>query len=708
MGAGAATAANWLSRSTAAPSTPAAETYSAQYPDMLANRIIGKLNSLNARWDAERARIHTAAEVAERNHFVREKFREMIHGYPERNPLDAITVAARQRDGYHVENVMFQSRPDFWVTGNLYVPEPRRGRCAGIVSPTGHAAWGRMDPEYQTAYISLAKAGFVVLSLDPIGQGERRQFWNPQTGVTDVGSSPTTEHSMSGQLLLLMGDNLTLWRVWDAMRAIDYLQSLPEVDPEQIGCAGHSGGSTLGLFVSSLDDRIKCTVCAEGGRGSHFPIDLRPETRIHEGDVEQNIFPAANYGVDLPDLNASIAPRPLLQMIEDHSPANDRAGEYIASRYSQLGVPDRFRLLAANDPHAWTPKLRIATVKWFRKWMYGQEGPDREPDITVERPDTLYCTPNGSLRYSQQGESIFSIILKQQAHLPPPRDRKPAELAREVAQVLRYRKSDVPLAPRSIVTTPRKGYSIKKLEFLSEPGIYIPTWVFVPEKKMERYPAVLALNDAGKEADGMEFGLYERLARQGKMVIACDVRGIGETTPPHPPASDHLGAFGQLFNVDTALTYMAWYVDEDLCGMRVQDAVRSVDYTLSRQDVDPHRFQVAGKGAGALWVLYAAALDPRITDVVAEGGLLSYRSLAQVDRYIQPTSIFVRDLLLHFDLPQIAAGLAGRNLTIAGPVDAMKHPVPLDVARECYAPAEESFRRAAKGQFRVAAAGFIA
>jgi cephalosporin-C deacetylase-like acetyl esterase len=675
---------------------------------MLANRIIGKLNSLNARWDAERARIHTAPEVGERNRFVREKFREMIHGYPERNPLAAVSVAAHQRDGYRVENVMFQSRPNFWVTANLYIPEPRRARCAGIVSPTGHAAWGRMDPEYQTAYISLAKAGFVVLSLDPIGQGERRQYWNPQTGVTDVAPSPTYEHSMPGQVLLLLGDNLTLWRVWDAMRAIDYLQSRPEVDPDQIGCTGHSGGSTLSVFVSSLDERIKCTVCVEGGRGSHFPIDLRPETRIHEGDVEQNIFPAANYGIDLPDLNASIAPRPLLQMIEDHSPANDRAAEYIALRYAQLGVSDRFRLLAANDPHAWTPKLRIATVKWFSKWMYGQEGPDREPEITVERPDTLFCTPNGSLRYAQQGDSIFSTILKRQAHLPPARERTQSQLSAELAQVLRYRKSEIPLEPRPIVDTPRKGYSVAKLEFLSEPGIYIPTWVFVPEKKMERYPTVLAFNDAGKEADGLEFGLYERLARQGRMVIACDVRGIGETTPPHPPSSDRLSTFGQLFDVDTALTYMAWYADEDLCGMRVQDVVRGVDYALSRPDVDPKRLQVVGKGAGAIWVLYAAALDARITDLVAERGLVSYRSLAQVDRYIQPTSVFVRDVLLHFDLPEIAAGLAGRNLTIACPVDAMKHPVTLDEARERYAPAEAAFRRAAKGEFRVVAAGFSA
>ena len=669
---------------------------------MLLTHVTAKLNQFASYWDQQRERIRTAANVETRNRYVRDKFREMIHGFPERTPLSPQTVAVHQRDGYRIENVMFQSRPNFWVTASLYIPASANARCPGVISPCGHYPLARMDPEYQCAYVDLVKAGFAVLAYDPIGQGERRQYWNPATGETEVAAAPIFEHSMAGQLLLLMGEDLTHYRVWDGMRAIDYLETRPEVDPQKIACAGHSGGGTLTLFISALDERIKCAVVNEGGTAARWPVHARPEGRVGPADVEQNYFPGAKYGVDMPDLHIAIAPRPLLALVEEYHAGFNRAAEQIRNRYAQLGVADRFSTEQANDPHAWTPKLRLATTRWLSRWLLNAPGPEREPDVTIERPQTLYCSPNGSLRYSQIGDTIFSLILKKQEHLPPQRELTSAELATQLASLLRYKKPDAPLSPRVLGTTPRKGYSIEKLEFLSEAGIYIPAWVFIPEQKAAQHPAWLFFNDAGKQADGMEFGLYERMARRGRMVIACDVRGIGETKPPHTPAGDWPPEFKQLFDVETAIAYMAWYVDESLMGMRVQDVVQSVSYALSRGDVDKRQLRVVGKGAGALWVLFAAMLDERISDLTLERGLLSYRSLTQSDRYTQPTGIFVLDILKSFDLPQVAAGLAGRKLTVAGPIDQMKRPVAMETAKQAYAIAETAFQQTARGgRFRI-------
>src|SRR5262249_1203950 len=175
-------------------------------------------------------------------------------GLPERHALSPVVVRTTQRDGYRIENVMFESRPNFWVTGNLYIPDGK-GPFPAVISPCGHYQLARMDPEYQFAYLNMVKAGFVVLGYDPIGQGERRQYWNPETGQSDF-TVPTDEPSMPGQVLLLMGQDLTHYRVWDGMRAIDYLETRAEVDPKRIGCAGHSGGGTLTLFISALDERV--------------------------------------------------------------------------------------------------------------------------------------------------------------------------------------------------------------------------------------------------------------------------------------------------------------------------------------------------------------------------------------------------------------------------------------------------------------------
>ena len=176
------------------PGASRVRSYSDEMPDMLISYLAKRQNNFAAAWDRKRALLRTATELEARNAFVRKKVLQMLHGFPKKNPLNSVTVKTIQKDGYRVENVMFQSRPDFWVTGNLYVPTSGAGPFPGIISPCGHYALARMVPQYQSAYINLVKNGFVVLGYDPIGQGERRQYWNPETNVTDVVPSPTYEH----------------------------------------------------------------------------------------------------------------------------------------------------------------------------------------------------------------------------------------------------------------------------------------------------------------------------------------------------------------------------------------------------------------------------------------------------------------------------------------------------------------------------------
>jgi len=247
-----------------------------------------------------------------------------------------------------------------------------------------------------------------------------------------------------------------------------------------------------------------------------------------------------------------------------------------------------------------------------------------------------------------------------------------SQVAGQIRTLLRLERHEPrqALAVRQLGITPRKGYRVEKIEFLSEPGIYVPAWVFLPERRISDR-VILFASEAGKEGDGMEFGSLEGLARAGRVVLAVDVRGIGETSPPHCQDLDG-SRFAHLFSVETAAAYMAWYMDRCLLGMRVFDVLRSTDYALSRDDADRSGVDVIGKGAGALWVLYAAALDGRIRTVVAERGLISYASLTRVDRYLHSAGVFVRDVLTSFDLPQVAAAVAERPLALLSPVGPMK------------------------------------
>lgn len=701
------------------PATPRQErSYAEELPDMLETYLVGKLNRLAASWDAKRALLQTAAAVQERKHVVREKFLSMLGEFPLKVPLNAITVRSAEKDGYRVENIMFESRPDFWVTGNLYMPTAVSGRVPALISPCGHYALARMTPQYQSAYISLAKSGFVVLGYDPIGQGERRQYWNPATGITEVGG-PVFEHSMAGQLLLLFGENLTGYFVWEGMRAIDYLVTRPEVDPERIGCAGHSGGGTLTKFIAVADERVQCAAVLEGGTANQWPT-----RSIGIGDVEQNLFPSALDGIDNVDLHAAIAPRPLLAGIESYNEGFNKAANVIRERYRQLGAGEKFETIAADDPHAWTPKLRRATTDWFCRWFYGRRGPEREEAFETSPPEVLYCTSNGSLQYSRKGETIFSIIaskagslrsqgpaLKTNADLDSHRRR----IRDRLSALLRYRKHEEPLGVRPIVTTPREGYHVEKIEFLSEPGVYIPVWAFVPERLKQLSHTVLYFNDEGVQDDGMEYeggeasglthGVLDQLARSGTVVIAADVRGSGATgaTRVSPLSS---GEFGQLFDTDTSAAYACWSMDRSLLGMRVQDVVRCVDYALQRDGVDAARVHLIGKGRAALWCLYATALDDRITSLICTGGLLSYKTIAMTDRYLYGADIFVPDILRDFDLPEIASAIAPRQLALVDPTDGMKKTVDSQKAKEAYLCTRAAYRIAGKANaFRIDCGG---
>jgi cephalosporin-C deacetylase-like acetyl esterase len=690
---------------------PPVPSYEKDFPDMLLNHLAGKLNGLCRHWDQERARILQPSQLERRNRFVREKFLEMIHGLPERAPLNPKVVGSFDRDGYRVENVMFQSRPDFWVTGNLYIPTAGKGPFPGIISPCGHYPLARMEREYQCAYFDLVKNGLVVLAYDPVGQGERRYYWNPETNATEISSDSIFEHSLPGQLMLLLGENLTQLRIWDGMRAIDYLLTRPEVDSRRIGCTGHSGGGTLTHFITALDERVQCAVLNEGGAGQRWPLRISPGGRIGPADVEQNLFPAAIYGIDQEDLRVAIAPRPQLVTIEAYYPEFLESRQRVLARYRQLGVPEKFETAEAMDPHAWTMKLRLATTDWFCRWFYNRPGPARESDFETEPEKSLYCTPQGSLRYSHQGQTVFTLIRNKASQLPP--ERKPPsnssewekfrqEFLSQWLKLTHVEKADSPLAVRKLVTTQRKGYRIEKLQFLSEPGIYIPAWVFVPEAIGADKTAILYVDEAGKEAEGLEFGILGAFARKGNLVVAVDVRGIGETEPPHDPQIRSGGEFSHLFNVETAMSYMAWFADQSLFGMRVRDVLRSVEYALSRPEVGRRGVRVVGKGMGALWALFAAALDPRILNAICEGGLDSYRNLAFSDRYVHGAHIFIRDVLLHFDLPQVAACVAGRNLALLSPVDAMGNRVEPVQAKETYQWTADAYSAAgAGGHFKV-------
>lgn len=210
-------------------------------------------HQLDRREAAIRA-IRTTAEAGARQREVRAKILELLGGLPDYNgPLNARVTGRIERPRYVIEKVIFESLPQYFVTGNLYRPRAS-GRYPGVLVPMGHWLEGKAAAERIAA--NLAMKGFVVLAYDPVGQGERLQAYDRRMRGS-LGGGTTDQHTLAGAQCLLADESFARFRIWDARRALDYLASRPEVETDKIGCTGCSGGGTLTTYISALDARIK-------------------------------------------------------------------------------------------------------------------------------------------------------------------------------------------------------------------------------------------------------------------------------------------------------------------------------------------------------------------------------------------------------------------------------------------------------------------
>ena len=157
-----------------------------------------------------------------------------------------------EADDYTVEKLAFESFTGYFVSALVYKPKRIVSPVPGILSPCGHSTSGKAAGAYQVLHVNLAKRGYVVLTYDPVGQGERSQFWDSQKGRSRFNLT-CGEHAVLGNPLYLLGTSLARYRIWDGMRGLDYLISLPEVDPTRIGCVGNSGGGTLTAYIAAFD-----------------------------------------------------------------------------------------------------------------------------------------------------------------------------------------------------------------------------------------------------------------------------------------------------------------------------------------------------------------------------------------------------------------------------------------------------------------------
>lgn len=617
------------------------------------------------------AAIKTPEQLAQRRAYIRETIVRDLGGFPDRTPLNARTVGTLDRGDYTIEKIIFESQPKFYVTANLYIPKRGTPPYPAVLYPLGHEEGAKAHGTWQQMLGSLATKGFVALTWDPQGQGERVQFWDEDLGESKAATS-VTEHTIFGIQMLLAGDSLARYTIWDGIRALDYLLSRKEVDPKRVGCAGNSGGGTHTTYLSALDDRIK--VAAPSCYTSSWRMML---DTIGPQDAEQNMPPFLARGLDYPDFIYGFAPKPFLVLsaIRDFFPISGARDTFEEARsmYGRVGAADRIAMVEADDGHGYTKPRRLAAYNWLARWLKEAEDNRPEPEIQQASYRELQCTQTGQVVTSLGGETVFSLNQKrsQQAIAK----RQPGDLAATVRKLTGYTPAKGSPRVRPYGTIERVGYRIEKFTYESEPGIVIPSLLYVPQGA-EKRPAVVYVDGQGKaEADADA----EQFVKAGVTVLSIDARDFGETRAVAESRSTWSRYFGDWDSGMTALL-----IGKPLVGMRAQDISRAMDVLLARPDVDPARVYCFGKGGGAPPALHAAVLDTRIKGLALEEMLVSYEAVTARRFHRNVFEHVVVGALKHYDLPLLAGSLAPRPVWVVNAVDPVGQRLAAEEVRKVY------------------------
>lgn len=599
----------------------------------------------------------------ERQSFIRRELNDIIGPFPEKTPLNARIIRVIDKKHYRIEHIVFESQPGFYVTSSLFVPSGiKKGtRAPAIIYCSGHSEEGYRSAVYMHVILNLVSKGFVVFAFDPVGQGERLEYFDPQTGKSKAGG-PTNEHSYPGAQAFISGSSQAYYMIWDGIRAVDYLISRKEVDPSRIGITGRSGGGTQSAYIAAYDDRIYAAAPE-----NYITNYARLLQTIGPQDAEQNLFNLIARGLDHPDLLIVRAPKPTL-MITTSSDMFSIQGAMETERevsevYRIFEKSGNFKRIEDDAGHASTRKNREAMYAFFMNNL-SNPGDASDKDFEIPSPEELKVTPTGQISTSYRTQTVFLLnrersekeneMLQKRRDMPDELSATAVNSAERLSGYIMPSVVEDPVFTGRIV---RNGYVVEKYFVRGEGNYVIPFLLFKPDNEGKRY--LIYLHASGKSKEASEGGEIERFVKKGFTVIAPDLPGTGELQP------DNFRGDAYFDGVSHNIWYASMLIGRSITGVQAGDVARFI-LLIKKRNRDA---TITGFARGALSpvLLHAAAFTKSFSSVILIEPFCSYRSIV-MNRFYNHSYIpsSVPGALTGYDLPDLAASLAPARLIIAG------------------------------------------
>ncbi len=607
---------------------------------------------------AERAgRLRGVTEPGQARAYIDDARRRVRKSFqlPEHSGEPAARITGRLRgNGFTVEKLLYESRPGLLVSANYYLPEKISGRHPAVLFLCGHSGTGKAGDTYQMAAQALALCGFAVLIPDPVGQGERGQF-HGIPGAEALSRNCTHEHNMYGKQLLLTGEFFGTWRVFDAVRALDWLLARPEVDATRVGVTGNSGGGTLTTYVNALDDRI--TMAAPCCYITRWWRHVENELPV---DAEQTPPGLAAAGGEMADMLFAVAPRPLLicgQRDDFFDPRGTlECYDELRRVYRILGCENEVESFIGPLGHGLSPHLRERVVDFFCRHAGQEKG-----DLSAVAPfpeKELWCTPTGNVCDLPENRRIQLFIRERAEEQIRNRTSLPAP---ELAQKLRSSlKIGAVAMPDYRVLRPRPAAEqvlFSRFLLETEPGMRVTlsyvdrrAWFHLPEREKGAIPLYLPHQSA-----------FDELSSGGEPGFALDYRGVGETMPDgcDQGKRDFFGPY----QFDYHFASLGLLLEEPYLGGRVRDIMAAC---LLLNPEGEGRIALTARGVGVVPGVIAALLSDRVAELRLLDRPESLAEVVQAESTPFPQSNMFPGMLAVTDLPDLYRALREKGVRLSG------------------------------------------
>lgn len=552
--------------------------------DRAMNGIIAADRAIDAAW-VEVAKDPAAFKA--RQERVRQAWLDSIGGFPERCDLDVKTTGVIQRDGYHIEKTLFQSRPGHHVTATVFVPTNPRFKAPypAVLVPCGHTYNGKMSEDYQRPGVIGANNGFIVMVYDPIDQGERPQNRKTRKPMVCHG------HNRIGHRAALIGWNTAQFRIWDGIRALDVLCARSDVDAKRLAVTGHSGGGTDSSYIMAMDKRI--AAAAPSGfiasiRGTNWDLGA--------SDAEQQFYGQLKYGMNHLALFMLAADRCAALHLATHADFFPFIGvyetaEYAAKAFNSLGRGDCFQLIDTSGPHLWAESSKQAEFLWFRKHLKDEDVwkgydctkfqkynlgfslKDPKVDVGLARDQKNLVTPTGSVLDLPGERTVYDLIREgaqgERMSATPDMVRTVAGIRKTGFHAEAYDRLDQELANGKSST----------VTLLTDDGIALQMFTFRPNApKAGAHPVMIVSEELDSVAHAAR---VEEILREGRAAVILEARGWGLTGRYFRNHRGEGGASATKYygcpTMDEMVTMKYYHLGENMVAHRAEDMLSAAD-----------------------------------------------------------------------------------------------------------------------------------